>query len=98
MNKYIFPGGVLVSVPAVDEILRRDTTLRITEQLAFGRSYAATLHEWRKRFVAHADAVEALGFDATFRRMWELYLAYSEAGFGSGYLDVAQLVLRREGT
>ncbi len=96
MNKYIFPGGVLVSVPAVDEILRRDTTLRITEQIAFGRSYAATLHEWRKRFVAHSEDVAALGFDATFRRMWELYLAYSEAGFGSGYLDVAQLVLRRD--
>jgi cyclopropane-fatty-acyl-phospholipid synthase len=96
MNKYIFPGGVLVSVPAVDQILRRDTGLRITEQLAFGRSYAATLHEWRRRFVARADAVEALGFDPTFRRMWELYLAYSEAGFGSGHLDVAQLVLRRD--
>jgi cyclopropane-fatty-acyl-phospholipid synthase len=96
MNKYIFPGGVLVSVPAVDAILRADTRLRITDEFRFGRSYAATLHEWRARFVAHHDEVEALGFDRGFRRMWELYLAYSEAGFGSGHLDVAQLVMRRE--
>jgi cyclopropane-fatty-acyl-phospholipid synthase len=37
--------------------------------------------------------VERLGFDETFRRMWSFYLAYSEAGFRSGYLDVVQLVL-----
>ena len=41
--------------------------------------------------------IEAYGFDATFRRMWEFYLAYSEAGFASGYLDVAQLQLTRRG-
>jgi cyclopropane-fatty-acyl-phospholipid synthase len=27
--------------------------------------------------------------------MWNLYLAYSEAGFRSGYLDVHQLLLQR---
>jgi cyclopropane-fatty-acyl-phospholipid synthase len=96
MNKYIFPGGVLVSVPEVDRILRSDTSLRLAEQHRFGQSYAATLHEWRTRFFDQEDQVEALGFDPTFRRMWELYLAYSEAGFASGHLDVAQLVLRRD--
>lgn len=94
MNKYIFPGGVLVSVQAVDRILREQTRLRITEDFRFGASYAQTLHEWRRRFVAHGDDVEALGFDLRFRRMWELYLGYSEAAFGSGYLDVAQLIMR----
>ncbi len=96
MNKYIFPGGVLVSVPEVDTILRRDTSLRLAEQHSFGPSYATTLREWRTRFFDHEEQVEELGFDQTFRRMWELYLAYSEAGFGSGHLDVAQLVLRRD--
>ena len=42
-----------------------------------------------------ADAGDALGFDETFRRKWEFYLAYSEAGFASGYLDVAQVRLER---
>jgi cyclopropane-fatty-acyl-phospholipid synthase len=39
--------------------------------------------------------VERLGFDETFRRKWEFYLAYCEAGFASGYLDVAQLRFER---
>ena len=95
INKYIFPGGVLVSVPAVDAILRAETGLRIAEQLRFGASYAATLREWRRRFTDHTSAVDALGFDEWFRRMWEFYLAFCEAAFASGHLDVAQLVLRR---
>ncbi len=41
--------------------------------------------------------MDALGFDEVFRRMWSLYLAYSEAGFRSGYLDVAQIVMRKPG-
>ncbi len=50
------------------------------------------------RFGASTDRIDRLGFDQTFRRMWEFYLAYSEAGFRSGYLDVAQFILapRRE--
>jgi cyclopropane-fatty-acyl-phospholipid synthase len=31
-----------------------------------------------------------IGFDEVFARMWELYLAYAEAGFRSGYLNVYQ--------
>ena len=46
-----------------------------------------------RRFEHNAELVENLGFDDTFRRMWRFYLAYSEAGFRSGYLDVGQLVL-----
>ena len=56
---------------------------------------AETLRRWRETFVAAADRVDALGFDETFRRMWTLYLAYSEAGFRAGYLDVGQFLLRR---
>jgi cyclopropane-fatty-acyl-phospholipid synthase len=50
---------------------------------------------WRGQFLANWPAIQGQGFDHTFRRMWELYLAYSEAGFRSGYLDVSQLQLRR---
>ena len=55
-----------------------------------GLHYAETLRLWRERFVARQDALAELGFDDVFHRMWELYLAYSEAGFRSGYLDVYQ--------
>ena len=62
---------------------------------SFGLHYARTLAVWRESFEAQADAVDDLGFDATFRRMWSLYLAYSEAGFRSGYLDVYQYVFTK---
>jgi cyclopropane-fatty-acyl-phospholipid synthase len=60
-----------------------------------GPHYARTLAEWRRQFLAATDQVGRLGFGPTFQRMWNLYLAYSEAGFRVGYLDVHQLILER---
>jgi cyclopropane-fatty-acyl-phospholipid synthase len=95
IRKYIFPGGQLASVEAIERVLSHVTSLRMADRYAFGRHYAETLRRWRERFEARAADVTALGFDETFRRMWSLYLAYSEAGFRSGYLDVAQFTLTK---
>jgi len=95
IQKYIFPGGLLPSVEAVEQVLAEHTRLRLTDHQAFGPHYAQTLRLWRERFTGRAHQVEQLGFDLVFRRMWTLYLAYSEAGFRSGYLDVRQLLLTR---
>jgi cyclopropane-fatty-acyl-phospholipid synthase len=95
ISKYIFPGGALPSLRAIEEIVREHTRLQIDAVDAFGTDYARTLRAWRERFDAHATEVDALGFDHTFRRMWDFYLAYCEAGFATGYLDVAQIVLSR---
>jgi cyclopropane-fatty-acyl-phospholipid synthase len=97
--KYIFPGGGLIpSVPAI-RAYAAESGLAITSRLHFGPHYVRTLQLWRERFDLSAAGGEltALGFDEVFRRMWNLYLAYSEAGFRSGYLDVCQLVLTRAG-
>ncbi len=98
VHKYIFPGGFLPSTEAIEEVTRAHTTLRVVDRLSMGGSYAQTLRLWDERFAANADAVGRIGFDAIFRRMWHFYLEYSRAGFSSGYLDVQQLVLRREGS
>ncbi|BBZ30265.1 cyclopropane-fatty-acyl-phospholipid synthase [Mycolicibacterium madagascariense] len=90
IQKYIFPGGMIPSVEAIVGVTERETRLRTVGMLSLRPHYAETLRLWRERFVANRDAVSALGFDAVFQRMWELYLAYSEAGFRSGYLDVYQ--------
>ena len=95
IRKYIFPGGQIASVPAIERTLTAHTCLRITDRYSFGRHYAETLRRWRARFEEQAQLVDSLGFDETFRRMWSLYLAYSEAGFRTGYLDVAQLTLTK---
>ncbi len=95
IHKYIFPGGLLPSVTAIEDSLARSTRLRITARTDFGPHYAETLRIWRDRFQASADEVARLGFDEVFARMWNFYLCYSEAGFRSGYIGVSQLTLAR---
>jgi cyclopropane-fatty-acyl-phospholipid synthase len=95
ITKYIFPGGMLPSVEALEQVTRDDTALRLTDRLAFGLHYAETLRQWDETFRAASAQVRALGFDETFERMWHFYLEYSRAGFASGYLDVQQLVFTR---
>jgi cyclopropane-fatty-acyl-phospholipid synthase len=96
INKYIFPGGFLPSVTAIDEVTRARTTLRLTGRTAFGSHYAETLRQWDHAFGSARQSVLDLGFDETFVRLWHFYLAYSRAGFASGYLDVQQLTFTRE--
>ncbi len=94
-RKYVFPGGVIPSETAIEENLARHTTLAIVDRHRFGASYARTLHQWRHRFAEHGDQVKALGFGPVFRRMWDYYLAQSEAAFRAGYLDVGQFIVSR---
>jgi cyclopropane-fatty-acyl-phospholipid synthase len=98
IQKYIFPGGLLPSTEAILSITERQTRLRTVDMLSLRSHYAETLRLWRERFVERRDAVAALGFDDVFQRMWQLYLAYSEAGFSSGYLDVYQWTFEPTGS
>jgi cyclopropane-fatty-acyl-phospholipid synthase len=95
IHKYIFPGGLLPSVTAIENSLTSATRLRITAREDLGAHYADTLKIWRDRFCAHSDEVGRLGFDEVFHRMWTFYLSYSEAGFRAGYIGVSQLTLGR---
>ncbi len=97
IQKYIFPGGLLPSVEAIIGATEGHTRLRTVEMTSLRSHYAETLRLWRESFLEHREAVSALGFDDVFQRMWELYLAYSEAGFRSGYLDVYQWTFAHAG-
>ncbi len=96
INKYIFPGGFLPSVQAIDEITRarhhpaghRPALVRASTTPR--RCAAGTRLPGRPR------PGPALGFDEIFERMWHFYLDYSRAGFASGYIDVQQLTFARE--
>ncbi|MGC8475975.1 MAG: class I SAM-dependent methyltransferase [Acetobacteraceae bacterium] len=87
IQRYIFPGGML---PSPGEIARLADAhgFAVTHQESFGASYALTLAAWRARFHAAWPAVAALGFPPRFRRLWDYYLAYCEAGFRAGRVDV----------
>jgi cyclopropane-fatty-acyl-phospholipid synthase len=95
INKHIFPGGLIPSIEAIEATLAEHTRLRITRRDDHGLDYARTLHRWRERFLAQWETVAAMGFDDTFRRTWEYYLAYCEAGFRTGYIDVSLIQLMR---
>lgn len=94
ITTYIFPGGCLPSIRALNESAGR-AGLQCRSSFAFGDSYAETLRRWDQAFTAAADRVEDLGFDAEFQRLWHFYLEYCRAGFAAGYIDVNQLTYER---
>jgi cyclopropane-fatty-acyl-phospholipid synthase len=87
IQRYIFPGGMLPS-PAIVREKIAEAGLRLTAVETFGDSYRRTLAEWRRRFEEAWPSIATLGFGVRFKRMWEYYLAYCEAGFRMGAIDV----------
>lgn len=87
IQRFIFPGGMLPSESALHAQAQR-AGMVMEKALSFGESYAATLAQWRERFLRAWPAIEKLGFDTSFRRLWEYYLCYCEAGFRAARVDV----------
>ena len=56
---------------------------------------ATTLRRWRRAFFRNADELEAQGFDERFRRLWEFYFRYCEAGFLERRIGTVQMLLSR---
>lgn len=93
IQRYVFPGGMLPTVSHIHAHAER-AGLEITEHESFGDSYALTLAEWRQRFHAAWPRLAAAGFDDRFRRLWDYYLAYCEAGFRFNATNVGFFKLR----
>jgi cyclopropane-fatty-acyl-phospholipid synthase len=94
IQRYIFPGGLLPSPGRLREQVQR-AEIDWRDCNSFGTDYARTLAIWRRSFEAAWPEIRSLGFDERFRRMWRYYLAYCEAGFGTGRIDVLQAALSR---
>ena len=94
IQTYIFPGGLCPSL-AVLEAATRDTRFLITDVRDIAADYVLTLRAWRSRFLGRLDEVRALGYDERFIRMWEYYLALSEAGFATGISQDLQIVFEK---
>ena len=94
IQRYIFPGGMLPSPSVLKQQVQR-AGLTWAGNLEFGLDYAETLRQWRERFRTAWPDIQRQGFDERFRRMWEYYLSYCEAGFRSGNIDVTQVTLAR---
>ncbi len=96
IQRYVFPGGMLPS-PQVLKSLGEKFGVPVIRERIFGEDYAKTLATWRDNFRAAWPSLTPLGFDERFRRLWEYYLAYCEAGFLSGNIDVRQVVFAKTG-
>ena len=96
-NTHVFPGGCLPSLGAISRSVSRVTDLHPIHLEDLTGHYVRTLRCWRENFLAHIDRVRSLGYDRRFQRMWELYLAYCEGGFGGGRISDVQLLLGKPG-
>jgi cyclopropane-fatty-acyl-phospholipid synthase len=94
IRRYIFPGGMLPT-PTILQSLGTKAGLLVSSELVFGLDYARTLVEWRDRFREAWPRIEPMGFDLAFKRLWEYYLHYCEAGFRAGNIDVRQVVFSK---
>ena len=94
IQTYIFPGGLCPSL-AVIERSTRDTRLLVRSVTDIAADYVLTLRAWRTRFMDQLGPVRAMGFDDRFIRMWEYYLALSEAGFATGISQDLQIVFEK---
>jgi len=95
IQRYVFPGGMLPS-PAVLKSLGDRFGIPVIRERIFGQDYARTLATWRDNFRQAWPNLTPLGFDERFRRLWEYYLAYCEAGFLSGNIDVRQVIFAKQ--
>lgn len=94
IQQHIFPGGMLISEKVLKEQLAT-AGLRHDGVAYFGQDYARTCHEWSREFNARWGEIQPMGFDEQFRRLWNFYLSYCEAGFSDGRINVGQFQVTR---
>ncbi len=90
IQRYIFPGGMLPT-PSILRSLGGDQGLAYVRERIFPQDYARTLAEWRVRFWDSWEKIAPMGFDLRFKKLWEFYFHYCEAGFRAEYIDVRQV-------
>ena len=95
IQQYIFPGGMLAS-PSVFARHARTAGLNVLSIEKFGADYAETLERWQQRFNQAWQDIHASGLDARFKRLWNFYLSYCEAGFRAGVTDVMRVEMTRD--
>ena len=95
IQKYIFPGGFLPSKNSINKFIS-DNDLSIKSYDSYADHYSNTLTLWRNEFNKKWNEIKTQGFDLTFKRMWEFYLCYCEAGFKSKNIDLIQFSIQNK--
>jgi cyclopropane-fatty-acyl-phospholipid synthase len=97
ITEYIFPGGSLPSLEVLSRHMAKKTNMQTLWLDDITPHYVETLHRWRLSFLANEERLEELGYDQHFRKIWELYLAYCEAGFAERRINDVQMLLAKPG-
>ena len=95
IQKYIFPGGFLPNKNTINKLVSKNG-LSVNSYISYADHYADTLTIWRDEFNKKWSLIKDQGFDLTFKRMWEFYLSYCEAGFKSKNIDLIQFSLQNK--
>ena len=95
IQKYIFPGGFLPNKNSINKYVSNNG-LTIKSYESYADHYSNTLAIWRDEFNRKWDQIKNQGFDLTFKRMWEFYLCYCEAGFKSKNIDLIQFSIQNK--
>jgi len=92
IQKYIFPGGFLPSLQSIKDHTER-SGLQLTAYNSYGIHYSNTLKKWRENFISSWNDISKQGFDQSFKKIWDFYFSYCEAGFKSKNIDLIQFSL-----
>ncbi len=92
IQKHIFPGGFLPSFKSLNK-LSNNSGLKIDRYHLYGSHYSSTLQKWRESFLNSWDSISKQGFDLSFKKMWDFYFSYCDAGFKSKNIDLIQFSL-----
>ena len=92
IQKYIFPGGFLPSLQSIKDHTEK-SGLQLTAYNSYGAHYSNTLRKWRENFISSWSDISKQGFDQSFKKIWDFYFSYCEAGFKSKNIDLIQFSL-----
>ncbi len=94
-NKYIFPNGMLPSIPQLGKAM--EGIFVIEDLHNIGPHYDPTLMAWCANFDRAWPELKQR-YDERFRKMWRYYLLSSAGGFRSRSQQLWQIVMTRRGT
>ena len=95
IQKYIFPGGFLPSLQSIKDYTKK-TGLTLRGYNSYGIHYSHTLSKWRENFIGSWNNISQQGFDNSFKKIWDFYFSYCEAGFRAKNIDLIQFSFRNE--
>ena len=95
IQKYIFPGGFLPSLQSIKDYTKK-TGLTLKGYNSYGIHYSHTLSKWRENFIGSWNNISQQGFDSSFKKIWDFYFSYCEAGFRAKNIDLIQFSFRNE--